>query len=122
MRDLGVKTSRRQMQDREYQEVVDGLFYEIEDAIDTLDAEIDVDASGGLLTIGFPDGSSLILSRQAASQEIWVAAKSGGYHLSFQDGRWLCHQSGESLRELLDRLFTEQLGETVSCFQSSASP
>lgn len=104
------------MQDREYEERVDDLFNAIEDEIDELEADIDVDSSAGMLTIEFPDGSSVILSRQIANHEVWVAAKSGGYHLAFNDGQWFCGTSEENLPKMLNRLFTEQLGQTVSGF------
>ena len=104
------------MQDREYEERVDDLFNAIEDAIDELEADIDVDSSAGMLTIEFPNGSSVILSRQIANHEVWVAAKSGGYHFALNDGRWFCRTSDENLSALLDRVFTEQLGKVVSCF------
>lgn len=104
------------MQDREYEERVDDLFDAIEDEIDELEADIDVDSSAGMLTIEFPNGSSVILSRQIANHEVWIAAKSGGYHLAFDDDQWFCRTSEENLPKLLDRVFTEQLGKTVSGF------
>ncbi len=107
------------MQDREYEERVDDLFNAIEDAIDELEADIDVDSSAGMLTIEFPNGSSIILSRQIANHEVWVAAKSGGFHLAFNDDRWFCRTSDENLSALLDRVFTEQLGKLVSGFNLS---
>ena len=104
------------MQDREYEERVDDLFNAIEDEIDEFEADIDVDSSAGMLTIEFPNGSSVILSRQIANHEVWIAAKSGGYHLAFDDDQWFCRTSEENLPKLLDRVFTEQLGKTVSGF------
>ena len=104
------------MQDREYEEQVDELFNDIEDKIDEIEADLDVDSTAGMLTIEFPNGSSAILSRQIANHEVWVAAKSGGYHLAFIDGQWFCRTSDENLSMLLDRVFTEQLGEQTPAF------
>ncbi len=114
-----METSGIVMQEKEYEEQVDRLFFDIEDCADLLDADLDIDSQGGMLTIGFPDGSSVILSRQVASQEVWVAARSGGYHLAATDGSWMCRQSGETLPDLLNRVFSEQLGEKVECFTSA---
>ena len=69
------------MDEREFQDLVDDLFVEIEDRIDEQALDVDVDASGGVLAFTLPNGSSIILSRQIANLEVWVAAKSGGYHL-----------------------------------------
>ena len=107
------------MQDREYEERVDDLFNAIEDGIDEIEANIDVDSSVGMLTVEFPNGSSVILSRQIANHEVWVAAKSGGYHLAFNDDQWFCRTSNENLSTLLDRVFAEQLGKAVSSFNLS---
>lgn len=104
------------MEDREYQERVDGLFNNIEDEIDELDEDIDVDSTAGMLTIEMPDGSNVILSRQVVNHEIWVAAKSGGYHLSHIEGNWFCATSDENLGDLLNRVFAEQLGRPFNHF------
>lgn len=104
------------MEDREYEGRVDELFNAIEDRIDDLEADIDVDSSAGMLAIEFPNGSSVILSRQIVNHEVWVAAKSGGYHLAFIENQWLCQTSDENLSNLLGRVFTEQLGKSVTVF------
>jgi iron-sulfur cluster assembly protein CyaY len=104
------------MLDRDYEERVDDLFYTIEDQVDELNADIDVDSSAGMLTIGFPNGSSVVLSRQVANHEVWVAAKSGGYHLAFCTDHWFCRNTDEDLSSLLNRVFAEQLGSAVSGF------
>ncbi len=96
------------MDDTSFQAAVDEIFLEIEDRIDELPDDIDVDSSGGVLSLAFLDGSSVILSRQVASHEIWIAARSGGYHLAFDGNNWLCRATGETLTNLVDRVFQEQ--------------
>ncbi len=100
------------MNDTEYQDRVDEMFLRIEDRIDALVLDVDVDSSAGILTLGFEDGSSIILSRQIATHEIWVAARSGGFHLRFVDGDWFCDASGESFGALVNRVFSEQSGSS----------
>ena len=96
------------MDDSSFQEIVDKVFLEIEDKVDELNDDIDVDSSGGVLTLTFPNGTSVILSRQISSHEIWIAAKSGGFHLAFDEQVWSCASTGEDLKSLLDRVFVEQ--------------
>lgn len=96
------------MDDSSFQEIVDEVFLEIEDKVDELNDDIDVDSSGGVLTLTFPNGTSVILSRQISSHEIWIAAKSGGFHLAFDEQVWSCASTGEDLKSLLDRVFVEQ--------------
>ncbi len=88
----------------------------LEDRIDALELDLDVDSSGGILSLGFEDGSAIILSRQVANHELWVAARSGGFHLRFVDGDWRCDASGETLGALINRTFTEQSGNRLHIF------
>ena len=98
------------MDDSEFQEIVDGEFLRIEDRVDELELDVDIDASGGVLAFTMDSGTSVILSRQIANHEIWVAAKSGGFHLKRAGDDWLCDNTDESLQELLNRVFMEQAG------------
>ncbi len=102
------------MNDREFEDAVDAVFDRISDDIDALDYDLDVDSSGNILSVTFPNASVVVVSRQVANHEIWVAAKSGGFHLAFSGGDWSCGTTGESLSELLGRIFTEQLGAPVA--------
>ena len=101
------------MDDSEFQEIVDDEFIRIEDRVDELELDVDIDASGGVLAFTLDSGSSIILSRQIANHEIWVAAKSGGFHLQRADGGWHCDNTDENLEQLLNRVFTEQAGEIL---------
>jgi len=109
------------MDDRAFEDRIDALFGEIEDCIDDMeqadDREIDIDTTAGMLTIDLADSGSIIVSRQIANHEVWIAAKSGGYHLSLDGEYWHCRTTGEELGALLDRVFTEQLGESIEAFK-----
>ena len=106
------------MNDREFEDRIDELFNGIEDLIDELDEDfdIDVDSTAGMLTVDLAGGGSIILSRQIGNHEVWVAAKSGGFHLALREEQWNCATTGETLGVLLNRVFTEQLGQAVSIF------
>ena len=69
--------------------------------------------SGNLLEIEFDNGHKIIVNRHDASQEIWVAAKSGGFHYAFQDGVWLSRRDGSELYAKLAELFALQ-GEVLA--------
>lgn len=101
------------MQDAEFHARVDELFNRLEDELDAQELDLDIDSSSGILTIGFPNGTSVIVSRQIAAHEVWVAARSGGFHLS-RGENWFCKVTGEDLASLLSRVLTEQLDETVT--------
>ena len=109
------------MNESEFQEIVDQTIQDIQDAIDNSGADIDYDEVGGVLTLEFEDGSKIIYSKQGALQQIWMAARSGGFHFSYDEAsrQWLCDSGDkDELYSMLSRLATEQSGEPVSLKQS----
>ena len=65
------------------------------------------------LHVTFGNGSKVIVNRQAATGEIWVAARSGGFHCAHRDGSWVCNTTGETLPALLSRVCSEQEGRPL---------
>ena len=102
--------------EQQYHQQLDALMMMIEDCIDELPQDVDVDGANGQLTLTFPDGSQIVISRQPVQQEIWVAAKSGGFHLREQQDQWFCAVTQERLSALLNRVVREQSGAPVEVF------
>ncbi|MFT4798836.1 MAG: CyaY protein [Sulfitobacter sp.] len=102
------------MLDSEFYSMVDELTIQLEDELEVYPEDLDIENASGILTIGFPNGSTIVVSRQIATHEIWIAAKSGGFHLANKADAWVCGTTGESLPELVSRVVTEQLGRDVS--------
>jgi CyaY protein len=91
----------------------------IEAGMDRLNDEdvIDVECkrSGNVLEIEFIDnGSKIIVNTQAAMQELWVAAKSGGFHYKQIDGKWINTRDGSELFAALSALASAQGGADVT--------
>ncbi len=87
----------------------------IETVLDRGETGIDCDmAAGGVMEITFPDGSLIVINKQRPLQEIWVAAKSGGFHYRYQDGEWRNTRNGSELFHTLSRLVGEQVGIPVT--------
>lgn len=82
----------------------------LEQAIDRAGADIEYETVGGILTIDFENGSKVIVNKQGAARQIWVAAKSGGFHYSFDNGAWRNDQTGAELFAELSRLVSAQAG------------
>ncbi|MBQ0795768.1 iron donor protein CyaY [Zhongshania sp.] len=101
------------MNEVEFNDNIDELYTTIEDAIDDLEADVDCEISGGVLTLQCPDGSALIFSRQSASKELWLAARSGGFHYSWQNNEWYCARTEQTLSEMLAEISKEQVGEVL---------
>lgn len=84
----------------------------LEDIFDATDLDIDVENTGGVLTIRFENGSQLIFSRQEPLKQLWVAARSGGFHFNYDAdaNTWRCVSNQETLGTNLTRLVSEQAG------------
>lgn len=74
---------------------------------------IEADLESGVLTLGCPDGSRIVVNRQAPLREIWVAARSGGFHYAWRDGEWRDTRSGAELFGALAALTAAQGGEAL---------
>ncbi len=101
------------MNDSEFNALADTTLIAIETAVEDLETDIDFEMAGGILTLTFENGSKVIINRQIATHEIWVAAKSGGFHCGVTPSGWVCNTTKESLAALLSRVCTEQAGEKV---------
>ena len=77
---------------------------------------IDIDASrtGGLLEMSSPNGSKIVVNTQPPLQELWLAARSGGYHFKHADGRWLDTRGGLEFYSALSACTSEQAGVGLS--------
>ncbi len=86
----------------------------LERASDSGPAEFDFETKpGGIIEIEFDNGSKIIVNRHAAAREIWLAAKSGGFHFRPEQGRWVGTRDGEELMAALSRTVSEQAGTAV---------
>ena len=81
------------------------------------EAGIDCDAefkAAGVLELVFEDHTRIIINRHGAAREIWVAARSGGFHFRPAEGGWVDTRSGRPLREAIDELLSTSLGESTA--------
>jgi CyaY protein len=102
------------MDEREFNALADATLRRIEDAVEACGADVDQEVKpGGIIELEFADGSKIIINRHTAAREIWLAARSGGYHFRPQDGRWLGNRDGEDLMAAIGRCMSEQAGTPV---------
>lgn len=104
------------MNESEFNEIAEQAIEDMQDAIEASGADIDYEEVGGVLTLEFDNGSKIIFSKQAAMKQLWMAAKSGGFHFMYDEEseRWLCDSGDhEELYQMLSRLSSEQSGEEV---------
>jgi CyaY protein len=97
------------MTESEFHGAVDAVLARIESSLEGEDA-LDVDLESGILTVTCEDGSRVIVNRQTPNREIWVAARSGGFHFRWKDGAWRDTRSGDELFASLARVIESQAG------------
>ena len=100
------------MNESDFHRAVDAVLARIEAAVEASEA-LDSDLEAGILTIHCPDESRIIVNRQTPNREIWVAARSGGFHFVHRDGAWRDTRSGEELFASLARIVASQGGEAL---------
>lgn len=109
-----VTPSATSLSDLDYRAKTEAVFAAIEATIDRWlqddVVDIDVQRTGGLLEMGFGNGSKMVVNTQPPLQEIWLAARAGGYHFRYVDGRWLDTRDGEDFFAALSARASEQAG------------
>ena len=100
--------------DADYRRLTSAVLASIEAHVDRwLQADvidIDTQRSGGLLELILPDHSRLIVNTQPPLQELWLAARAGGYHYRHVAGRWLDTRDGSEFFDALSRHASAQGG------------
>lgn len=101
------------MTESEFNQLADAALARIETAVDHCDGDVECNRSGNVLEIEFDNGQKIIINRHDVNQEIWVAAKSGGFHYAWQNGVWHSRRDNSELYTRLTELFAAQ-GEALS--------
>lgn len=104
------------MNNSEFHQLADQLMFNIEETLDDVagNTDIDCEIDGGVMTLIFQNGSKIIINRQEALHQIWLATKANGYHFNYCDGIWLCDRSGQLFYRLLSQAASMQASENVS--------
>ena len=100
------------MNETEFDAAAEATLDALERALDA--AEVDFERKpGGVLELEFDDGSKIIVNRHGAAREIWVAARSGGFHYRWDGAAWRDTRSGTELFSALSELVSLQLGRRL---------
>jgi len=102
------------MTESEFARLADETLTRIEDAIDDCGADIDYENNGGVLELTFANGSQMIVNKQSATHEIWLAAKAGGFHFTWKDGEWRDTRDGLNLFAALGKYASMQANQMVA--------
>ena len=80
------------MTDPEFLDLAENLLKAVEASCDRINddgaADIDNQRVGGMVTLVFANRSQIVINLQKPLHEVWLAAKSGGYHYKFSSKEW----------------------------------
>lgn len=70
------------MTKRDFIELSEKTFNDIEQLVDDQYPDVDFDREGNVLTLTLEDGKVVVINRQEAMEEMWLASPLGGMHFS----------------------------------------
>jgi CyaY protein len=101
------------MTDLEFLDRAELLLKAVELACDRIndegDADIDNQRVGGMITLTFENKSQIIINLQKPLHEVWLAARSGGYHFKFEGQAW---RDTKGQGEFFERLSQDASSQT----------
>ena len=102
------------MTESEFESLAGAALAALESAFEASLPDADVQTKGaGVLEIEFDDGSKMVINRHGAAREIWVAAKSGGFHFRHDGAVWRDTRDGAELFAAVSKLASQQSGTCV---------
>lgn len=102
------------LSDSEFEALADAALAALERAIEASALDADVQRKGtGMLEIEFDNGTKMVINRHGAAREIWVAAKSGGFHFRHDGTVWRDTREGTELFAAISTLASAQSGSAV---------
>ena len=111
------------MTDPEYMDRAEALLARVEASCDRINDETDADVDnqrvGGMVTLTFADRSQIIVNLQRPLHEVWLAARSGGFHYKWDGQRWRDTKAGSEFFADLSRCASAQAGRPLTFAPSS---
>ena len=101
------------MNESDFQAAAERTLGAVEIAVEACDADIETTRTGNVLTLELADGSKVVVNSQMPMRQIWVAARSGGFHFEWRDGAWRDTRDGSELFAALSRVISAQGGTAV---------
>ena len=100
----------------EFNRRIDDTLLALEEAVDASGADVDYDNAGGILTLHCTSGSQGIINRQTPVRQLWLAARSGGFHFDWDEngGGWRSDSDGAPLSAVLAEILASQCGAGIA--------
>ena len=105
------------MTDLQYQNLAEQAITAVETSCDRInertDADLDSQRTGNMVTLTFSNRSQIVINLQKPLQEIWMAAKAGGFHYKYAGGLWVDTKGGKDFFAELSCCASQQCGQPL---------
>jgi CyaY protein len=101
------------MTESEFLERAEACLAAIESALEDSAVDCDLERHGPVLDVEFADGSKIVINSQTPMRQLWVAARSGGFHYAWDGTAWRDTRDGSELFVALSRIVSAQGGHAV---------
>jgi CyaY protein len=105
------------MTDIDFQDKAELLLRAVEAGCDRINDDLDLDLDnqrvGGMVTIVFGNQSQIVINLQKPLHEVWLAARSGGYHFRWSGEQWKDTKSGREFYASLSADASLQAGQSI---------
>ena len=109
-----VATNSDVLTDPQFLNLAESLLQSLEAQCDRINAvglaDIDNQRSGNMVTLTFDNQSQIVINLQKPLHEVWLAARAGGYHYRYRDGRWMDTKGAGEFFETLGTCASELSG------------
>lgn len=73
----------------EFHQNIEQVWDSIEEQCDEQDADVDFERQGSVFTITCGNRSQIVINKQEAMLELWLASRLGGLHFAWKDNDWI---------------------------------
>lgn len=93
-----------------FNSLIEETFAALEQALDAIDDDLDHETAGGVLTVTFSNGTHLVFSRQPPTRQLWLAARAGGFHFTYDEaaGDWRNTRDDQLFRPFVEQQMKTQ--------------
>lgn len=104
-----------ELSENEFNHQVDLIQDRIEYALDAAGVDVELEQTGGSLILMLAAGPRLVIGRQPASRELWLAAPDATLHFRYHPEQGWRHDSDdESLASVLGEIIAELIGDELA--------
>lgn len=73
----------------EFHQQIEQVWDHIEEQCDEQDVDVDFERQGSVFTMTFGNRTQIVINKQEAMLELWLASRLGGLHFAYQNGDWI---------------------------------